>query len=359
MFLDLNDFCASLKSKLSSKELSVAIAADNDLDGLFSSILLDMGLYDLFDIEVETYFRDELRWEIPLEDKFDILIMTDIAYDNTPNYRTTVSKAKHSFAIDHHITSETGFPQRVTVYNPCKDGQCYLPATYLANKIVKTMGHEDNPLFEYLNLIGVLADAGINFKVSTEDKTIKYYFDAELTSTFENGQRLFEDLFHQKEFGDFVYPYFKEVIGALSFEGAEEGWKELYLRFINEVTDLSAAQNLVNKISNKNNDEFLNVIQQVPKKPTEITKSGIWLVKNTTTIGNGVIGRIISELLGHPVITYSCTKFCRVSARAPSDSDINFIPMFDGFGGGHPKACGAFLTPNQFNAFFERLMEKR
>ena len=356
MFLDLSDFCGSLKAALTSGEVSVAIAADNDLDGLFSAIILDIGLFTLFDIEVESFFRDELRWEIPLENKFDLLIMTDLAYDNTPNYRTAASKAKRAYAIDHHITSETGFPQRVTVYNPCRDGQCYLPATFLANKIIKTMGHETSPLFEYLNLIGVLADAGINFKVS-QDKTITYYYDAELSSTFENGKRLFEDLFHQKEFENYVYPYFKEIIGALSFEGAEEGWKELYLRFINEVTDLSTAQSLVNKIVNKNNEEFLNVIQQVPKKPTEITKSGIWLVKNTSAISNGVIGRIISELLGHPVVTYSCKKFCRVSARAPSDSHINFIPMFSGFGGGHPKACGAFLTQNQFETLYERLMD--
>ena len=354
--MELNDFCASLKSNLGSEEISVAIAADNDLDGLFSAILLDMGLYNLFDIEVETFFRDELRWEIPIENKFDTLIMTDLAYENTPNYRAATSKAKRAYAIDHHITSETGFPQRVTVYNPCKDGQCYLPATFLAIKILKTMGHETSPLFEYLNLIGVLADAGINFKVR-EDKTIVYYYDAELASTYEIGQRSFEDLFHQKEFENFVYPYFKEVIGALSFEGAEEGWKELYLRFINEVTDLSAAQSLINKIVNKNSEEFLNVVQQIPKKPTEITKSGIWLVKNTSTVSNGVIGRIISELLGHPVVTYSCKKFCRVSARVPSDSDINFIPLFSGFGGGHPKACGAFLTQNQFKAFYDKLME--
>ena len=356
MFLGLKDFCASLKSNLSSEEMTIAIAADNDLDGLFSAILLDMGLYNLFAKEVETFFRDELRWEIPLENKFDILIMTDLAYDNTPNYRAAASKAKLTYAIDHHITSETGFPQRVTVFNPCKDGQCYLPATFLVNKIIKAMGHETSPLFEYLNLIGVLADAGINFKVM-KDKTIKYYYDTELASTYENGQRSFKDLFHQQEFENFVYPYFKEVIGALSFEGAEEGWRELYLRFINEVTDLSTAQSLVNKIVNKNNEEFLNIVQQVPKNPTEITESGIWLVKNTSTVGNGVIGRIISEFLGQPVVTYSCKKFCRVSARAPPDSDINFIPMFSGFGGGHPKACGAFLTQNQFNAFYERLME--
>jgi single-stranded DNA-specific DHH superfamily exonuclease len=356
LFLDLNDFCASLKSNLRSEEISVAIAADNDLDGLFSAILLDMGLYNLFDIEVETFFRDELRWEIPIEGEFDLLVMTDLAYDNTPNYRAAAAKAKNSFAIDHHITNETGFPKRVTAYNPCKTGQCYLPATFLANKVLKTMGLETNPLHEYLNLIGVLADAGISFKVG-EDKTIQYFYDSELTKTFENGQKSFEYLFHQKNLDNLIYPQFKEVIGALNFEGAEEGWKELYLRFINEVTDLSAAQKLVNKIVNKNNEEFRNLIQQIPKEPTELTKSGIWLVKNASSISNGVIGRIISELLGYPVVTYSCKKFCRVSARAPSDSDINFIPMFSGFGGGHPKACGAFLAQNQFKVFLEKIME--
>ncbi|MHA2245926.1 MAG: hypothetical protein ACXADY_13265 [Candidatus Hodarchaeales archaeon] len=93
----MNEFCAILKSSISSEELSVAIAADNDLDRVFSAILLDMEFFSLFDIGVERFFRDELRWEIPIEQKFDVLII--IAYDNTPNYRNAASKAKHPFAI--------------------------------------------------------------------------------------------------------------------------------------------------------------------------------------------------------------------------------------------------------------------
>lgn len=357
MFLGLNDFTVSLKSALSSNDPSVAIAADNDLDGVFSAILLDIGLYKLFDIEVETYFRDELRWEIPIDQKFDVLIMVDLAYDNTPNYRRAANQAGRSFAIDHHVTSEKGFPQRVTMYNPCKDGQCYLPATFLTHEVITELGLEKDPLNEYLNLLGNLADAGISFKVN-KDTTIQYFYDPRLKDIFEKSLNQFDYLFERKNINGLIYPHFKEKIEALNFEGVEEGWKELYLRFINEVTDLSSAQELVRKILTKNNDEFFNVVQQVPKKPTEITKSGIWLINNTSSISNGVIGRIIAELIGNPVIAYSCKKFCRVSARAPSDSNIDFIPMFSGFGGGHPKACGAFLTQVQFQSFYEQIKER-
>lgn len=351
--MELNDFCASLKSNLGSEEISVAIAADNDLDGLFSAIQLDMGLYNLYEIEVETYFRDEVRWEIPIDQKFDLLIMTDLAYDNTPNYRNAVGKAAQSFAIDHHVTKE--FPQRVKAYNPCKSGQCYQPATFLVNKILKRLGQETNTLNEYLNLLGVLADAGINFKIQ-KDK-IQYFYDSSLKEVFSKGFKQFSFFFEEKKFNGLVYPRFKETIEALNCEAGEVGWKEIYLRFINEVTDLSAAQELVGNIEEKNKDSFFELIQQVPKEPTELTKSGIWIVKNTTSISNGTIGRIIAELIGKPILAYSCKKFCRVSARAPSDSTINFIPFFSGFGGGHPKACGAFLNQSQFKLFLAKIKE--
>jgi len=324
MFLDLNEFCSSLKSALSN-DPSVAIAADNDLDGLFSAIQLDMGLYNLYEIEVETYFRDEVRWEIPIDQKFDLLIMTDLAYDNTPNYRNAVS------------------------------GQCYQPATFLVNKILKRLGQETNTLNEYLNLLGVLADAGINFKIQ-KDK-IQYFYDSSLKEVFSKGFKQFSFFFEEKKFNGLVYPRFKETIEALNCEAGEVGWKEIYLRFINEVTDLSAAQELVGNIEEKNKDSFFELIQQVPKEPTELTKSGIWIVKNTTSISNGTIGRIIAELIGKPILAYSCKKFCRVSARAPSDSTINFIPFFSGFGGGHPKACGAFLNQSQFKLFLAKIKE--
>ncbi len=352
MFLDINEFCSSLKSVLSN-DPSVAIAADNDLDGLFSAIQLDMGLYELYEIEVETYFRDELRWDIPIDQKFDILIMVDLAYDNTPNYRYAASKAAQSFAIDHHVTSD--FPQRVKAYNPCKEGQCYLPATFLANKILKGLGQETNPLNEYLNLIGVLADAGINFKI--QKNKIQYFYDPALKEVYDKGLQQFGFFFEKKIFTGLVYPRFKEIIEALNYEAGEVGWKEIYFRFINEVTDLATAQELIRKIEEKNKDRFFELIHKVPKEPTEFTRSGLWLVNNTTSIGNGTMGRIIAELIGKPVLVYSCKKSCRVSARAPADSTINFIPIFSGFGGGHPKACGAFLSQSQFQSFLAKIKE--
>ncbi|MFX0123950.1 MAG: DHH family phosphoesterase, partial [Candidatus Hodarchaeota archaeon] len=209
MIVTLNDFNTSLKSALNSNDPSVAIAADNDLDGVFSAILLDLGLYKLFDIEVETYFRDELRWEIPIDQEFDILIMVDLAYDNTPNYRRAANQARQSYAIDHHVTSEKGFPKRVVMYNPCKDGQCYLPATYLVYEVITELGVKTEPFYEYMNLLGILADAGINFIVN-QDAKIEYFFDPKLKNIFEKSRVHFDYLFEQKSYDGLIYPYFKE-----------------------------------------------------------------------------------------------------------------------------------------------------
>ncbi|MFX0210202.1 MAG: DHH family phosphoesterase [Candidatus Hodarchaeota archaeon] len=356
MFLSLSNFSNSLQSSLKTKSLDVALASDNDLDGLFSAVKLDLGLYELYETEVETFFREEVRWEVPINDDFDLLIMLDLAYDNTPNYRKAAARAKNVYAIDHHVTNETGFPQRVNVYNPCNEGQCYQPTTYLVDKVVNRLGKSaDNHLNVYLNLLGVLADAGINFRAKGRD--IEYFYDPELTLLFEKGMKQFNHLFETQQYENFVYPRFKETLEALNLEAEDLGWKELYLRLINEATDFEAVQKIISKIQKKYENSYQELLQQIPREPTELTKSGIWLLKNTTSISNGTIGRVIAELLNQAVITYSCTKFCRVSARAPAESTINFIPLFNSYGGGHPKACGAFLSQNKFQQFYEAMQK--
>jgi single-stranded DNA-specific DHH superfamily exonuclease len=356
MFLSLSKFSNSLQSSFKTKSLDVALASDNDLDGLFSAVKLDLGLYELYETEVETFFREEVRWEVPISDDYDLLVMLDLAYDNTPNYRKAAARAKKVYAIDHHVTNETGFPQRVNVYNPCSEGQCYKPTTYLVDKVVNKLGKStDNHLDEYLNLLGVLADAGINFRA--KDKKIEYFYDPELKPLFELGMKQFSHLFEPQQYEDFIYPRFKETLEALNSEAEDLGWKELYLRFINEATDYTAAQEIIRKIEKKHENIYQELLQQIPREPTELTESGIWLLKNTTSIPNGTLGRVIAELLNQAVITYNCTKFCRVSARAPAESTINFIPLFDSYGGGHPKACGAFLSQNKFQQFYAAMQE--
>lgn len=354
MFLGLKEFSSSIQSILGSKNQNIAIAADNDLDGLFSAILLDIGLYNLYEIETEVFFRDELRWEIPIDDNFDVLFLLDLAFENTPNYRKVASKAKNTFAIDHHITQETGFPVKVNLYNPCFEGQCYQPATFLVNRVITELGNDNNPLCQYLNLLGVLADAGINFRTSNNE--IKYSFDPSITPLYENGKKNFKDLFEVKQFGNYVYPHFKAVIEALNLEAADLGWNEMHLRFINEAENQAQAEQIVKKMHKKHEEAYKELLKKIPKQPTDIsTESGVWIVKNTTSIGNGSLARVMAEMLDKPVIAYKCAKNCRVSARAPAESKINFIPIFENYGGGHPKACGAFLTPKRFSELFEKI----
>ncbi|MFW9780433.1 MAG: hypothetical protein ACFFE8_16450 [Candidatus Heimdallarchaeota archaeon] len=354
MFHDLTSFSKAFKQAIQSGNPSIGLVADNDLDGLFSAIKLDLALYDLYELEVETVFRDELRWEIPITDNFDVLIFLDLAYDNTPNYRRAAASAEKTFAIDHHVISETGFPQRVEVFNPCKQGQCYQPTTFLVDLVNKKLNLKDSALQDYLTILGVLADAGINFKVSTEESlTFEFAFDKAIRALFNLIHTHFNELLAPVKYKEWVYPKFKEINASLNAAAKDLGWKEIYFRFINQAEDVSTALKLVEEIENKHSDAYKELLDQVPAKPTGKTSSGIWLFKNTTPIPNGTIGRIIAEMYGEAVISYSCRKFCRVSARAPVGMEIDFIPLFEGFGGGHPKASGAILSPGRFEEFIQ------
>ncbi|MFW9855274.1 MAG: hypothetical protein ACFFFG_09435 [Candidatus Thorarchaeota archaeon] len=355
MFHDLTSFSKAFKDAIQSGNPAIGLVADNDLDGLFSAVKLDLALYDLLELEVETVFRDELRWEIPITDQFDVLIFLDLAYDNTPNYRKAAASARNTFAIDHHVTSERGFPQRVEAFNPCKEGQCYQPTTFLVDRINKKLGQKDNALQDYLTILGVLADAGINFKVSSEEMlTFEFAFDEALQTVFNLSQTRFKELLAAVKYKEWIYPRFKEINAALNSSAKDLGWKEIYFRFINQAEDVNAASKLVEEIEKKYSNAYKELLDQVPKEPTGKTSSGIWIFKNNTPIPNGTIGRIIAEMYGEAVISYSCKKFCRVSARAPVGMDMDFIPLFAGYGGGHPKASGAILTPKRFDEFLEK-----
>lgn len=355
MFLDLTEFSRSLKKAIQSDEPSIALAADNDLDGLFSAVKLDLALYELFELEVETFFRDELRWEIPIEEQFDVIVFLDLAYENTPNYRQAAAKAKTTFAIDHHVTSKTGFPPRVDAYNPCKEAQCYQPTTFLVDCVNKKLGQKNSSLQDYLTILGVLADAGINFKISSKASLdFEFSFDEALRPIFNLTQTRFNELLTPVQHNGWVFPQFKETNAALNSAAKDLGWKEIYLRFINQAEDMKSASVLVQEILAKYANSYKELLDHVPNEPTEKTSSGVWLFNNKSPLPNGTLGRIITEMYGEAVISYSCKKFCRISARAPTGMDINFIPLFTGFGGGHPKASGAILTPQKFEEFIQR-----
>ena len=267
---------------MSKKSLDIMLVADNDLDGLFSAVILDMSLYNIFELEVETQFREELWWEIPIQDNYDILIMLDLAYDNTPNYRKASSRASQkAFAIDHHVTNETGFPQKVIAYNPCKNGECYEPTAFLVDRVVKKLGQESSDLSEYLTLLGVLADAGINFRV--QSRKIDYFYDSTIENLYRNGIRSYSFLFKSVEYKDFIYPKFKETIEALNAEASDVGWKELYLRFINETSDLSSAQKFIKRIENKHQGTYIEILDSIPTELSSITKSAIRYMASPNT----------------------------------------------------------------------------
>jgi len=358
MFLDRSSFVKKLRSVISKSGTTVALAADNDLDGLVAACLMDLAMYELFDLEVDTCFRHEVTWEIDWQQMPDNSyyagIFLDLAYSNTPNYRNVASRIKNAFAIDHHISSETGFPQKVLAFNPCRNGECYLPTAYLAQEVAQELGKSSSPIFDYLTLLGVLGDCGIYFNV-TSSKEIKFGYSSELEMLYKKGRSLFPELFEIETHAEFKYPRYRSVLAAIEKEAADMSWNELYIKFVNESESPTGLQGLVEEILSKHPDAFTQIMAELPSEPSETSSSGIWLMKNKTSISNGVLARTIAEMKSHPNVVYKCMKKCYVAARAPPGSQINFIPAFETFGGGHKGACGACIPPRDMGSLLDKV----
>ncbi|MFQ5977226.1 MAG: hypothetical protein ACE5OZ_03715 [Candidatus Heimdallarchaeota archaeon] len=356
MFVDKSLFAQKLSSAISGKDSSVALAADNDLDGLTAACLLDMALYELYEVEVDTCFRHELSWEIDWqqlpESAYDIGVFLDLAFGNTPNYRNIASTVNHCFAIDHHISNEVGFPQKVTAYNPCRNAECYLPTAWLAKEIIQDLGHVPSPVVDYLVLLGVLSDSGIYFNL-TPDNELKLGYSPELAPYFDKAISQFPNLFKKEVFGSFKYPAYRDILAAVNREATELGWAEIYLQFVNASEELENLEEIIDQIHAKYAGEYEQILADLPSEPTETSSSGIWILKNPTTLSNGAIARTIVEMISQPIVVYKCAKLCYIAARAPHGSPINFIPAFENVGGGHQGACGAVISQKDFEPFLE------
>ncbi|MHA2272241.1 MAG: hypothetical protein ACXACI_10285 [Candidatus Hodarchaeales archaeon] len=358
MFIDRITLANKLKALASKSKPSVALAADNDLDGLSAACLMDNMLYEVFDIEPDTCFRHELTWKIDWEQlpetMYQIGIFLDLAYDNTPNYRNIASKIDHAFAIDHHVSSETGFPQKVLAYNPCRNSECYIPTVFLVKRVCQTLELTSNPVNDYLILLGVLADSGIYFNLTSEND-LSFGCSPEITPFYERIRPQFPDFFSSESFNGFKYPRYRDILAAIEKEASELGWAELNLQFVNESEDLGNFQGLIEQIHKKHAGEFEHLLAELPVEPTETSSSGIWILKNTTSIPNGALARTIAEMTTNPIVVYKCTKMCYVAARAPRGSSINFIPAFETFGGGHEGACGAYFPSKDLEEFLGKI----
>ncbi|MFX0114419.1 MAG: hypothetical protein ACFFB3_07715 [Candidatus Hodarchaeota archaeon] len=358
MFMDKDAFIYKLKSTVTGKDFSVALAADNDLDGLTAACVMDMALYEVFDIEVDTCFRHELTWEIDWqqlpEAEYQVGIFLDLAYGNTPNYRNAAAKVKHSFAIDHHVASETGFPQKVLAYNPCRNAECYLPTAYLAGEVAQGLGLASSPVVEYLVALGVLADSGIYFNLKPENE-LEYGCAPKLELLYEKSKSKFPALFKTVTYDEYKYPQYRSYLAAIEKEAAELGWNELYVQWVNESESLENLQNLIDQIYEKHPEEFEQLLAELPSDPTETSSSGVWILKNVTAIPNGALARTIAEMTSTPIVVYKCAKMCFIAARAPQGSLINFIPAFETYGGGHEGACGAVIPSKDLESFLDNI----
>ncbi|MFW9915922.1 MAG: DHH family phosphoesterase [Candidatus Thorarchaeota archaeon] len=358
MFIDQITFVNKLKPLISETKPNIALAADNDLDGLTSACLMDKMLYEVFDIEPDACFRHELTWNIDWEQlpepEYQIGFFLDLAYDNTPNYRNIASKIDHAFAIDHHVASETGFPQKVLAYNPCRNSECYIPTIFLVKRVSQTLGLTSDSVNDYLVLLGVLADSGIYFNITSE-KDLRFGCSPEIMPFYEEMRSQFPGLFSLEEFEGFTYPKYRNVLAAVEKEASELGWAELNLQFINESGDLGSLQGLIEQIHKKHEGEFEQLLAELPSEPTETSSSGIWILRNTTSIPNGALARTIAEMTTNPIVVYKCAKMCYIAARAPHNSSINFIPAFKTFGGGHEGACGAYIPSKDLEEFLAKI----
>ena len=166
METQLQSFIEQIQVTVDSNK-RVAIIADNDLDGIISSVKLDAGLFDWNAIEVEPFFREEKTWDLPWmaiqEYNPDVLFFLDIAVNSVSNINRLIRKPRRGFIIDHHFVSEEVTIPRTHFYNPCSDGRLYLPTVYLVDQVISTL--MGNDLFQNtpeLTFLGIFADAGWN-----------------------------------------------------------------------------------------------------------------------------------------------------------------------------------------------------
>ncbi len=374
MTRDLNDFVSRFSKKLEragGKKAQLVLIADNDLDGLFSAVKMDLVLYEQMGIEVDTVFRNPASWDIPLNEiqelKPDLICLLDIALTSGTNVRRipAMVRSGSAFQIDHHVTLE-GIPTKTyCTYNPCTDGDLYLPTTYLVDQFLQRLCKEYRPasdsMHSLLTLLGVFADAGISSFVKDQKKReLEIYTVPELQAFYKETSESFSKYFNVSYLHDLPFLHIAKVCKCYEVAAWDDGFEDWYLQIINSFDKGNSLEALNAEIVEKYSSYFTHLFATLDKILTSTDRSKPFLIYRNRTIQepNSTLSRYLVEILGRPVVVYSTGKTVTVSARAPVDSTVDFVPVFNKYGGGgHKRACGVKFEPEKLQEFIVDLKE--
>ncbi|MFX1512452.1 MAG: DHHA1 domain-containing protein [Promethearchaeota archaeon] len=374
MISDLNEFVSRFSQKLEragGKKAKLVLVADNDLDGLFSATKMDLVLYEHSGIEVDTVFRNPVSWDVPLteikEFKPDLVLLLDIALTSGTNVRRIPAMVRSGavFQIDHHVTPNTGLPlKQFCMLNPCTDGDLYLPTTYLVEQFLQRLFKEYKPspssMHGLMTLLGVFADAGItSFIKEPKTRQLGVYAVPELQTFYEEASQSFPKYFSESQLHDLPFLHISKVCKCLEVASFDDGFEEWYLQIINSFEDKENGLDALNdEIIKKYSSHFARLFATLHKILSSVDKSKPFLIYRNRTVQepNSTLSRYLVEMIGKPVVVYSTGNIVTVSARAPVDSTVDFVPVFNKYGGGgHKRACGIKLDPEKLLEFISDL----
>jgi hypothetical protein len=359
--VELDEMVEKLKIELQGpKKPSITIIADNDLDGVTSAVLLDNTLFSL-DFETTIAFRNPIDFNLPLKDlqknPTSLLILLDIALDSITNLRQAARLVNRVFMIDHHITETSDIPSKITMYNPGFDGTKYIPTVSLVGEITshldnKNASNEENDLL--IHLLGLYSDAAISYHRLT-DQDYSWYYEPPFEQIFTKTKQHFPQYFEIQSSNETVhYPRIQRIVKSMDAYGEDLGWDEVSTQLVNNSTKPEGIASLFTKIEERYGGVFDDLVQLVGEILGVSADTPLIQYNNQTDFSNGMLSRMLTEHSSKPCIVYSIGKEVTISGRLPRDSSLSLVPLFNQYGGGgHPRATGTKIAPEQLNDFLK------
>lgn len=366
MILSLDEFTSSLGTNLKDKP-KTALVADNDIDGVTATAKMDQALYNLAEIEVEPFFRQETDWELPIPEiqsyKPKLLILLDIATGSSSFLRTITKKPRYSYSIDHHITSETELPPHLKMYNPGFDGEIYLPTVYLVDQVIsKVFNIIPHEFFPELTFLGVFADAGIGFE--NGELVIEHGLENMISWANQEGSSLLKVI----KINKIELPRAHHLTISFNYYIKDKGIQEANIQLVNSMDQNKDLTEFLHKIETDyqyETEDLYAVTQSIISQDKSDANPVLVYHNETGEHSNSDLARLVVERVQKPTLVYSnliSKKGPQIlaSGRAPrrANKEFDLIPVFSKYGGGgHKKACGLRIAKSDFDLFVEDFLK--
>ncbi len=368
LLVTLSEITEKLERELQKpRKPKIMIVADNDLDGVTSAVRFDNALYSL-GFETTLAFRDPIDFDLPLVEikktHPSVLILLDIAVDSVTNLRPAAHLANQVFLVDHHTIEENEIPPKIITYNPCFRGDCYTPTVSLVGELISQLASAsvDNRENDFLILLlGLYSDAAISYHKMT-NLEYSWHFEPQFEEVFNQAIAGFPDYFKIiTSLHKIQYPYFQKIVKSFDSYIEDVGFDEVSTQLVNTSIEPKGISLFFSKVVQRYGQDFDDLLNQISSiMDTHLKDGNLILYRNETDYSNGILSRLLTEHSGKASVVYSTGKEITISARLPRDSTISLVPVFNQYGGGgHPRACGAKILPDQLRNFladFQKIM---